>query len=290
MKRWCWFCLELGLMLALSTGIALAQDGSAVTDTDSLWTMLAPITAIATATERILEFFWDRFEKKDIRPNKTGVSDPKSDPHVFRKKQWSHWLGMASAFIMIGLTNARFFRLLGIDVLFANLLLFNLNVGGIFDDFTIGTVIDWLMTAGIIGWGGTELVHNLIEGLVKGRSLWKETQQVREGERVLTETKLFHHYLLPQVERLGISREAFLQMISWLREAGIPLDDFAGAVIGQTTDQLFEAMEASPEGVRAAEALRNLLEREELPDSALIEVPNLMKALTPDLASRLNQS
>ena len=288
MKRWMMVLVWVSILLAASTAIALAQDGSSSAEQSALWTMLAPIVAIATSTERILEMFWNRYEKAGVWPNKAGVADPKRSEYVFSKTQRSYWLGTAIAFIAVGLSNARFFRLLGLEVLFANTELFHLAIGGIFDHFTVGSAIDWALTAGVIGWGGTELVHNIIEGLVKGRNLWKETQQVRAGERQFTETQLFYDYALPQLERLGIPAATFFQIVSWLREANIPLDTFISATLNQQQDAFFAQLEASPTGSRAAEALRNLLEREAIAPESLIQIPSLLKTFAPQMAERLN--
>lgn len=288
MKRWTMVLLWISLLLLTSTSVGLAQEGNNTPSQDALWTMLAPIVAIATSTERILEMYWNRYEKAGVWPNKAGIANPKNDDYVFIKKQRSYWLGTTIAFVSIGLTNARFFRLLGLEVLFTHMELFNLAIGGIFDHFTVGSAIDWVLTAGVIGWGGTELVHNIIEGLIKGRNLWKETQQVRAGERLFTETQLFYDYALPQLERLGIPAATFFQIMTWLREANVPLDAFISATLNQQQETFFAQLEASPAGSRVAEALRNLLEREAITPESLIQLPSLLKTLAPQMAERLN--
>ncbi len=282
MKRWIWVLLWVMALLMLSTGVALAQGEGGATGEDSLWITLSPIIAIATMVERMLEIFWGRWEKKDVWPNKDGIADTRSSQYRFQKKQNSQWIGTAFSVIAVGLTNARFFRLLGLEVLFSGVMLFSLPaIGGILTDFTLGSIVDWIVTAAIIGWGGTELVHNVIEGLVKGRNLWKETQQVRAGERQVTDTHLFTTYILPQIELLGLPRQTFFQIIGWLREANVPLDALIQAAVNNSFDALFSEMEKSPTGARAVEALLNLMEREAVSAGMLVQLPNVL-GLLPD--------
>lgn len=278
----------VGLLLLASTSVVLAQGEGGTAGQDALWSMLAPIVAIATSTERLVEMYWNRYEQPGVWPNKKGVANPKESAYVLFKMRRSYWLGTAIAFIAVGLTDARFFRLLGLDVLFANMELFHWGIGGIFDHFTVGSAIDWALTAGVIGWGGTELVHNIIEGLVKGRNLWKETEQVRAGERQFTETQLFYEYVLPHLEQLGIPATTFFQITGWLREANVPLDEFVSATLNHTQEAFFARLEATPQGARAAAALRNLLKREEIAPDNLIQISNLLQTVAPQMAERFN--
>lgn len=291
MKRWTLVLLWLAVLLVFSTGIVLAQGSTDPLTQDPLWQVMAPIIAIATTTERVLEMFWGRWEKAGMWPNSKGVPDRKNADYIFHKQQISQWIGTVFALVAIGLTNARFFRLLGLDVLFSNgPLLFTTNIGGIFDNFTLGTLIDWGLTAAIIGWGGTELVHNIIEGLIKGRGLWKETQEVRSGERQLTDTKLFYDYVLPQMEKIGIAPSTFYQLTGWLREVDVPLDELISAAAANSMDAFFTKLEATPQGARASEALHNLMERESISTDTLVQIPNLMALLNPDVCKRLSLS
>ncbi|MGC9356313.1 MAG: hypothetical protein ACP5GX_00505 [Anaerolineae bacterium] len=288
MKRWHLLLLWLATLLILTCGAVLAQEGTpTLQEQDSLWQILAPITAIATTVERALEVYWNRSEKKGLWPHKEGVPCPKEEDYVLHKQQMSHWLGTALAMIFVGLTNVRFFRLLGLEVLFAEIQLFDLDVGGILNDFTVGTLIDWILTAGVIGWGGTELVHQIIEALVKGRHLWRETKEVRAGEKNLLETELFYVYILPQLEELGISSGTLYRLIGLLRQAGVPLDDLVNAAARDSTDAFVEQLKATPEGAKIAEAIENLMESEGIDPKNLVQLPGLLNPLSPEVCKQL---
>jgi len=286
MKRWTWLLIWIAVLLVFSTGTVLAQSNTPAQE-DPLWHVLTPIIAITTMVERLLEIFWGRWEEEKVWPNRAGVPDRKDKAYIFHKQQLSQWIGTAFAFLAIGLTDARFFRLLGLEVLFASsAVLFNAGVGGIFDNFTLGSLIDWVMTAAIIGWGGTELVHNIIEALIKGRNLWKETQQVRSGERQFNETTLFYDYILPRIEQAGIPAATFYQLLGQLRAANIPLDDFISAAVNGTLDQLFGSLEASAQGALVSRSLHNMLERDGVPREALIQLPHILAPLSPEVYAR----
>jgi len=290
MKRFIIWTLWLSLLLILSTGSVLAQGETYTSEQDALWSMLAPIIAIATMTERVLEIWWGRYEKDTVWPNTNGVTNTKEKEYVFHKQQCSQWLGTAFAFIVVGLTNARFFRILGLDVLFSNVTIFsNPEIGGILDNFTIGTILDWVLTAGIIGWGGTELVHNIIEALIKGRSLWKETQQVRTGEKHLMDTQIFYDYILPQMEKMGLSAETFYQITGWLQALNIPFDKMISAAATNTLDTFFAELETTEEGLKVSQALHNLMERENITPEMLIQIPNMFALINDDIRERLIQ-
>lgn len=291
MKRWLAFLTWLMVFLVLSTGVALAQDTTVDPTQDSLWTMMAPIIAIATMAERVLEIYWGRYEQQDVWPNKAGVPDTKDKDYVFHKQQRSQWLGTVFAFLVVGITNARFFRILGLDILFSGVMLFSVPaLGGIFTDFTIGTVIDWFLTAGIIGWGGTELIHNIIEVLVKGRGLWKETQQVRSGEKQLMETQLFYDYIMPQIENMGLKAETFYQITGILRAANIPFEKLASAAAANTMDAFFAELESTAQGAVFSKALHSLMEKEDVSPETLIQVPNMLALFDTDIYQRLMES
>lgn len=288
MRRWSLFLLWTSLLLLLSGGAVLAQEGTVIlAEDESLWIILAPVVAIATMTERVLEVYWNRFEQRGLWPNHEGVECTDEEPYILHKQQISHWLGTALAVVLVGLTNVRFFRLLGLEVLFTDMLLFDLGIGGIFDTFTLGTLIDWILTAAVIGWGGTELVHQIIEGLTKGRRLWKETQQVREGEKNLLETELFYVYILPEIEKLGIEPGNLYRLIGLLREAGVPLDDLINAAATDAMDGFYAQMQSTPEGARIAEALKNLMESEEIEPHNLVQLPGLLNPLSPQVCEQL---
>lgn len=261
----------------------IGQEGGEAT-ADVLWITLAPLIAIATFVERILEIFWDRWEAPGVWPNRTGVPNPSAPTYVRAKKSWSQWLGTWVAAVTIGLTNVRMFRLLGFDVLFSNLLLFTADVGGIFDRFTVGTLIDWLLTAGIIGWGGTELVHNIIEGLVKGRNLWKEMREVEAGRKSILDARFFGDYIAPELEKRGISVTSLRDLFQTLNSVGLSPDPLLGSLTVGQVDQLLARWESQPKTALAAQAIRAFLEG--VPPEKQPEIPNLLALLTPEQRQR----
>jgi hypothetical protein len=287
-RRVFWIATAVIALLILTTSVALAaplnQEGEATAD--ALWTTLAPLIAIATAIERILEAFWDRWEKAKLSPGLRRIADPESDDYIRKKKLWSHWLGTIMAIFAIGLTNVRFFHLLGFDVLFSSpdLILFDAGIGGILDDFTLGSLIDWLVTAGIIGWGGTELTHSVIEGLVKGRALWKEMREVQAGRQSITDARFFNDYVAPQLEELGIEVNTLRQAVSSLNQIGVPVDQFIGDMTAGKVTQFLGQLEGRPETAEAAQAVRTVLEG--VPAEKQIEIPNVIGLLTKDQRER----
>lgn len=287
-RRIVWIGIGVLTLLALTPAVALASDGGPLEETaagDVLWTTLAPIVAIATATERILEMFWDRWERAGVWPNKKGVSDTGASDYILRKKSGSHWLGTLVAIIAVGLTNVRFFRLLGFDVLFSDLTLFqDPGIGGIFEGFTVGTVVDWIMTAGIVGWGGTELTHSVIEGLVKGRNLWKEMRQVESGRKSILDAKFFNDYVAPQLERKGISVAGLREAFQTLNAVGVSVDKFIGSMTAGNVDRMLDRLEAKPSTARAGHAVRSVLEG--VPPTRRAEIPNVLNLLTPEQRRR----
>ncbi len=284
-KRGLWIVLGVVALLALTTTVAWAaptmqEEGE--TTADVLWTTLAPIVAIATFVERVLETFWERYEKKGAWPNKEGVLDKSASDHVASKKAGSPWIGTGIAFVAIGLTNVTFFRLLGFDVLFSSpeLVLFDLGIGGIFDDFTVGTLIDWLATAAVIGWGGTELTHSIIEGLVKGRNLWKEMQQVQEGRKSILDVKFVNDYIIPKLKESGIPPEKLRQAFQFLNRVGVSPDKIIAQMTKGQADEFLTELEADPKKAQAVQAARTLLEG--VPPEKAVEIPNILSLLTPD--------
>ncbi len=279
-KRALWTGLIALALLALTVTVAraapLVQDEA---PGDVLWITLAPLIAIATFVERVLEVFWDRWETRGVWPNRDGVPDPSASRYVVFKRMASQWLGTAIAVVIIGLTNVRLFRLLGFDVLFSDLLLFTSGVGGIFDQFTVGTLIDWLLTAGIIGWGGTELVHGIIEGLTKGRNLWKEMREVQAGERSILETRLFNEYVAPELEKRGVSVTSLRGLFQTLNSVGVSPDALLGSLTVGQVDRLLAQLETKPKMAPAAQAIRTFLEG--IPPEKRPEIPNILALLTP---------
>jgi hypothetical protein len=207
------------------------------------------------------------------------VPDPSLPSYVISKRLWSQWLGTFIAAIVIGLTNVRLFRLLGFDVLFSNLLLFTSDVGGIFDQFTVGTLIDWLLTAGIIGWGGTELVHNIIEGLIKGRNLWKEMREVEAGRKSILDARFFNDYVAPELEKRGVSVAGLRNLFQTLTSIGVSPDALIGSMTVRQVDQLLAHLDSQPETAPAAQAIRAFLEG--IPAEKQPEIPRLLALLTP---------
>jgi len=290
-KRGFWIGMGVLALLALTATVAWAAGEGAPfrqeeVTADVLWATLAPLVAIATVVERVLEVVWDRWEKAGIWPNPAGVPDTSASDYVMRKKIGSHWLGTLIAVIAIGLTNVRFFRLLGLDVLFSDpsLMLFNAGIGGIFDDFTVGTLIDWILTAGVIGWGGTELTHSLIEGLVKGRNLWKEMREVEAGRKSILDAKFFNDYVVPELEKRGVSAATLREALQTLNTVGVPVDQFMGSMTAGKVDEFLGQLEAQPETAEAGQAIRTLLEG--VPPEKAVEVPNVLNLLTPEQRRR----
>lgn len=287
-RRMIWVIVGVVVLLALTTAPAwaapLGQDGEVTAD--ALWITLAPLIAIAAFIERILEVFWDRWETTGIWPNRAGVAEPSALSFINFKKMWSQWLGTFLAVIAIGLTNVRLFHLLGFDVLFSadRLVLFDAGVGGILDHFTIGTLIDWVMTAAIIGWGGTELVHGIIEGLVKGRNLWKEMREVQAGRMSILDARFFKDYIAPRLEERGISAASLRQAFETLSSIGVDPNRFIGQMTVGKADEFLARLEAQPEKAEAARAVRTLLEG--VPREQQVEIPNLLNLLTPDQRKR----
>jgi hypothetical protein len=277
------------VLLALTTTVAWAQDGDTngggqEGTADVLLKALAPIIAIATSIERVLEMFWERWEKSGTWPNKKGVPDRGAPQYISSKKIGSHVLGTVFAFVAVGLTNARFFRLLGLDVLFSSLVLFDINIGGIVDDFTVGTLVDWLMTSTVIGWGGTELTHSIIEGLVKGRNLWKEMREVEAGRKSILDAKFFNDYVAPELEKRGIAVATLRQAFQALNSAGVSPDQLISSMTIGKADELMNQLEAKPKTAEAAQAVRSLLEG--VPAEKAADVPDVLALLTPEQRQR----
>jgi hypothetical protein len=196
-----------------------------------------------------------------------------------KKQVRSHWVGTGLAVVAIGLTNVRLFRLLGFDVLFSSpaLMLFNAGIGGIFDDFTVGTLIDWVLTAVIIGWGGTELTHSVIEGLVKGRNLWKEMREVSEGERSIADAQFFRRYVAPVLEEHGVSVASLRQTLETLDSFGVSVNEFVGSMTTGKVDEFIGGLEAKPETAEAAQALRTFLDG--VPPERQVELPDISSVI-----------
>ena len=291
-RRSLWIVLGTLAFLALVTTVAWAG-GEGVprgqeedVTVDVLWVALAPLLAIATSVERVLEVIWERWERAGLWPNRAGEPDSSASDYVMKKKVRSHWLGTLIAIVAIGLTNVRLFRLLGFDVLFssADMVLFNAGIGGILDDFTAGTLIDWVLTAVVIGWGGTEFTHNIIEGLVKGRGLWKEMREVESGQKSIADAQFFNDYVAPKLEERGVSVAMLRQAFQTLGAVGVPVDQFIGSMTIGQVDEFLSQLEAQTETAGAGQALRALLEG--VPPEKAVEVPNVLSLLTPELRQR----
>lgn len=233
------FILALTVMPAWA---APAAQGEEDITANALWGTLVPLLAMATAIERLLERFWERWEKARAWPNSKGVpsQERESRAHKEFKKARGHWLGFGLAILAIALTNVRLFHQLGLDVLFsASTALFDLGIGGLFDDFTLGTLVDWFGTAFVIGWGGTELTHSVITGLVRGRGLWKEMQEVQQGQKSILQVEFFKDEIAPALEELGISVTALRQALKALNAAGVSVDELiAQMTVGKAEEFL----------------------------------------------------
>lgn len=284
MRKWALIVLGMLLLLALTTSVAWAQDGDQPGEMgssqpgDVLWVTLAPLLAIATGVERVLEVFWDRWEQVGAWPNRRGVADPSKPKYVSQKRLFSHLIGTGLAIVAVGLVNARFFRLLGLDVLFSGLELFHVGIGGIFDHFTLGTLVDWLLTAGVIGWGGTEITHSVIEGLVKGRNLWKEMRAVQAGRMSVLDARFFNDIVVPELEKRGIDVARIRQVFQTLNSIGVPVDSILADLTAGRIDTAIAGLESREETAPAGTALRALLEG--VPPQQALEIPNVLALLT----------
>jgi len=287
-KRGLWVILAVLLLLMFTATVAWAaparqQDEG--TGQSALWAALAPLIAIATSIERVMERFWERWEDKDTWPNKNGVSleERQSDVYKQFKKDRVHWLGFGLAVVAIGLTNVRLFRLLGLDVLFsASVPLFDLGVGGVFDEFTPGTLIDWLGTAFVIGWGGTELTHSVITGLVRGRKLWEEMREVQRGEKSLLDVQFFQQEIAPQLEAQGVTVASLREAFTMLRQVGVSVDDLiANMTVGKAEEFL-----SGLEGEAGRTMLSLLQGTPEAKGPDPIQLGKVLDKLAPDLRQR----
>ena len=284
MRKWALIVLGMLLLLAVTTGVAWAQDGDQPGQAESsqpgnvLWVTLAPLLAIATGIERVLEVFWDRWEQVGAWPNRRGVDDPSRPKYVSQKRLFSHLIGTGLAILAVGLVNARFFRLLGLDVLFSGLELFHVGIGGILDHFTVGTLVDWLLTAGIIGWGGTEITHSVIEGLVKGRNLWKEMREVQAGRMSVLDARFFNDIVVPELEKRGVDVGRVRQVFQTLNSVGVPVDSILGDLTAGKIDTAIAGLESREETAAAGAALRALLEG--VPPQQALEIPGVLGLLT----------
>lgn len=164
---------------------------------------LAPVVVLAIFIERVLEVMWDNYEsgnhilmaifgikwiakdakkgywqaRKDkdmvtahIQEIKKITTDKETPAYKFYekgKRLRTHWAGTVIAIVLCFLTGYALFSSLGMKV-------------------PNGPVADVLLTALMIGWGGTEFTHNVVDALVKGRSLW---QQEKETSKQLAEDK-----------------------------------------------------------------------------------------------------
>ena len=189
-------------------------------------------------------------------------------------------MGFGLAAIAVGFTNVGFFRLLGLDVLFSDprMLLFDAGIGGIFDSFTLGTLVDWVGTAMIIGWGGTELTHSVITGLVRGRKLWEETEQVRRGEKSILDIQFFQESVAPELEKLGVSVTSLRQAFTALDNAGVSVDQL---VVDWTQGKAEDFLRGQGDTGKAMLALMEEVPEEKKPD--LVQVGKIIDKLTPEL-------
>ncbi|HHS97225.1 MAG TPA: hypothetical protein ENK08_04915 [Chloroflexi bacterium] len=194
----------VSLLLLLSPGIRLPLLQEGTTGATGVWDVLALMAALAILVERIMEVFWDRWERPGVWPNRRGVVDPTAPDYRRLKKVRSQWLGTGLALLLTGLTNVRFFHGLGVDVLFSDL----------------SGLIDWVATSGIIGWGGAELAHSLIEGMLDARTLLKERGESQASRRSVQDMEFFHTYVVPQLEAVGVSLERARRIYLVLRRFG----------------------------------------------------------------------
>ena len=236
---------------------------------ESGWDVLALMAAIALLTERVVETFWDRWEQPGIWPNERGVPDP-TDPDYRRlKKVRSQWLGTGIALFITGLTNVRFFRGLGIGVLFSDM----------------GTLVDWIATSGIIGWGGAELAHSLIEGMLDARSLLKERRESHASRRSVQDMELLHTHILPQLSAAGISSERVRRVLLALRRLGGSEEVLIDHLAAGDLEGALRRLRTGPEQEQTLRELRSLLEG--LTPEQRRRLGEVLEVLTPAQRERL---
>jgi hypothetical protein len=290
MKRGLWVALVMTVLLlvmAVSTAWAAPvwQEGTdADPSADPLWGALVPLLATATAIERVMERFWERYERQGRWPKKEGVrsQDRKTEKYMEFKKGAGHWLGFALAVIAIAFTDVRLFNLLGLDVLASSgRVFFDLGIGGIFDDFTFGTLVDWVATAIIIGWGGTELTHSILTSLVRGRRLWEEMKEVKAGEKSVFDVEFFEKKIAPDLQDLGISMATLRQAFQTLNAAGVPVDTIISEMSFGTAQEFLRAKG------QAGEAMLALLEgTPKIKAADPVRLGGILDKLPPELRKR----
>jgi hypothetical protein len=145
-------------------------------------------------------------------------------------------------------------------------------------------LIDWLLTAFIIGWGGTELTHSIIEGLVKGRNLWKEMREVEAGRKSILDAKFFNDYIAPELEKRGVSVVKLRGVMKSLESAGVSVDETISSLTIEKLGGLLGKLESNPETAAAGHALRDLLD--DVPQQQALEIPNVLALLTPEQRRR----
>jgi uncharacterized membrane protein len=204
--------LVLGLTLLFAAGCAAQQDLVSPDDTldtevavpVEAATALAPLIVISIVTERLLEVMWDAYESgqqfllalfgtKWVSPEgkrfwtvRTQADREKlAQEHVLNIKQITgdretpeyksyekgkrlraHFAGTVVALLFCLVTGYALFSALEMDV-------------------PTGHWVDSLLTSLMIGWGGTEFTHSIVDALSKGRKLWqqeKETSRQQEEE------------------------------------------------------------------------------------------------------------
>jgi hypothetical protein len=283
-KRGFWIVLGVLVLLTLTTTVAWAApvlQGEEGATTDPLWIAVTPLLAIATAIERLMERFWERWESKGEWPNANGIPNKelKTPTYIQFKRARGHWLGFGLAVVAIALTNVRLFHLLGFDVLFSgSTVLLNLGIGGIFDNFTLGTLVDWLTTALIIGFGGTELTHSVIVGLLRGRKLWEEMGEVQKGRKSILDVRFFQDEIAPRLEEMGISMPSLRLALDKLEQMGISTEQVISEMVRGRGREFLQEQE------EAGKAMLTLLEGEpQAKGYEPVDVGRLLEKVAPEL-------
>ena len=104
------------------------------------------------------------------------------------------------------------------------------------------------------------------------------------GRKSILDAKFFNDYIVPQLEKKGVSAEMLRQAFQALSQAGVSADQFIGSMTSGKVDELLGKLEAQSETVQVGLAVRTLLEG--VPVEKTAEIPNVLKLLTPEQRRR----
>ncbi|MDY7077178.1 MAG: hypothetical protein SXV54_09665 [Chloroflexota bacterium] len=219
-------CLAIVVMLALALALTGCAAGEKDQDQQTEETgavsasepqdpalALAPLLVLAIFVERVLEVMWDNYESGNkvlmvvlgtkwiaedkhlagdhIQKIKKITANKETDDYKFYekgKRLRSHWAGTIIAIGLCFLTGYALFSSLDMKV-------------------PNGPIADVLLTSLMLGWGGTEFTHSVVDALVKRRNLWqqeKETsKQIAEDKKVSQSDELLKLAERAQQSKIG---------------------------------------------------------------------------------------